>query len=320
MLIPVDERDQLPDDVAALARSSDLVAPHEIPLGSTRLNRATWPGVSRLTQSYLAPSPALGDDVPILRDEPMRVPKLEYWTVQAHAYTVDAAAKVSLLGRLFGGEAKAALAGVVHEAKRFTVQTTEQGRHTEFGVAVRIYAATKDWDTKLQLTLPNLAADAQLNARDSRVAIDVVGYSGALGALLPSPERLDVESLAAYLAAFTTSRPPSSAMPGYHSSRQHYSPMRRVCKGRMRHGVLAFRLAVTPMPTSAPDSLRLQPPSPACRTHTWTNDRRWPAYGGHDHGQRRHRRRARQPRTPDRFDTRVINRSSANGLIRLPDP
>ena len=131
-----------------------------------------------------------------------RVPRLERWTVQAHAYSTDVAGKVGLLGRLFGGEAKAARAGVVHEAKRFTIQRTDQDRITEYGVAVRILAATTDWEAKVQLTLPNLAADAQLNGGDARVSIDVVGYSGPLGELLPGPERLNVESLAAYLEAF----------------------------------------------------------------------------------------------------------------------
>jgi hypothetical protein len=132
----------------------------------------------------------------------MRVPKLENWTVQAHAYSTDVAGKVGLLGRLFSGETRVANAGVVHEAKRFTVQRTSQDRFTEFGVSVRILAATTDWDSKLQLTLPNLAADAQLNHRDTRVAIEVVGYSGPLGSVLPAPERLDVASLAVYLDAF----------------------------------------------------------------------------------------------------------------------
>lgn len=203
MLIPVDERDpNLPDDVAKLAESADLVAMHAAPAGPSRLSPANWSGFSNLSRSYLTSPSSLSDDLIVAREEPLRVPRLEYWTVQAQAYKVDAAAKVGLLGRLFGGEAKAVRVGVVHEAKRFTVQKTEQGRHTEFGVAVRIYAATKDWDTALTLTLPNLAADAQLHARDSRVAIDVVGYSGPLGGLLPAPERLDVESLAVYLAAF----------------------------------------------------------------------------------------------------------------------
>ena len=192
MLIPVDGRDQgLPDDVVGLTSMADEVIFHDVPF---------------LEQGDLSArfsSPPRTSDKPVDgRDESARVPKLEYWTVQAHSYALDAIARVGLLGRLFSGDAKVARAGVVHEAKRFTIQKTSENRDTEFGVAVRIYAATTDWDTKLQLTLPNLAADAQLHARDARVAIDIVGYSGPLGSLLPAPERLDVESLAVYLADF----------------------------------------------------------------------------------------------------------------------
>ena len=207
MLIPVDGRDLgLPNDVVELTQTSDLVGLQEVPPGSHVLGRPSWRGLSNFRSALAfnqSKLPLLSDDeVFDTRAEPMRVPILENWTVQAHAYSTDATGKVGLLGRLFSGETRVANAGVVHEAKRFTVQRTSQGRFTEFGVSVRILAATTDWDSKLQLTLPNLAADAQLNHRDARVAIEVVGYSGPLGSLLPAPERLDVKSLAVYLDAF----------------------------------------------------------------------------------------------------------------------
>ena len=206
MLIPVDGRDLgLPDDVVELTKRPDLTGLQEIPRGSLMLRHSSWRGLSSLNRSNILRSysaPLTDEELFDARDESVRVPKLEHWTVQAHAYSTDVAGKVSLLGRLFSGEAKADRAGVVHEAKRFTIQRTSQDRVTEFGVSVRIFAAKTGWDTKLQLTLPNLAADAQLNGGDARVAIDVVGYSGPLGSLLPAPERLDVESLAVYLDAF----------------------------------------------------------------------------------------------------------------------
>jgi hypothetical protein len=90
----------------------------------------------------------------------------------------------------------------VHEAKRFTRISTSVGRAVEYGVAVRILAAADEISGNVQLTLPNLAADAQLAKRDARIALQVVGYSGALGEMLPSPRRLDVESLATYLESF----------------------------------------------------------------------------------------------------------------------
>ena len=132
------------------------------------------------------------------------VPRLENWAVQANGYSTEVATKVGVLGRLFGGDVKRVRAGVMHEAKRFTVRKT--GDDTEFiiGVAVRIFAATTEWKANLQLTLPNLAADAQLNTSDARIGVEVVGYTGPLGTLLPSPQQLNVESFAVYLRAFNS--------------------------------------------------------------------------------------------------------------------
>jgi hypothetical protein len=181
MLIPVDGRDLgLPDDVVELAKTPDLVKLQEVPPGSHLLGRPSWRGLSNFRSAFALDQssfPVVRDDEIFTQAEPMRVPRLENWTVQAHAYSTDVAGKVGLLGRLFSGETRVANAGVVHEAKRFTVQRTSQDRFTEFGVSIRILAATTDWDSKLQLTLPNLAADAQLSHRDARVAIEVVGYS-----------------------------------------------------------------------------------------------------------------------------------------------
>ncbi len=205
MLIPADGEDLgLPEDVVELANESDLVSFKEIPPGTRTFGSSSRFDLnSRRLGDYLA-AYAQPQDIELAgtRDKLIRVPELAHWTVQAHAYSTDVAGKISLLGRLFAGETKVARAGVVHEAKRFTKKSTGQNRSCEFGVSVRIFAATTGWNTKLQLTLPNLAADAQLNARDARVAIDVIGYSGSLGSLLPAPERLNVESLAVYLDAF----------------------------------------------------------------------------------------------------------------------
>jgi hypothetical protein len=134
--------------------------------------------------------------------ESVRPAQLERWAIQAREYTAGGTGKVSLFGRLFGGHADMVKAGVVHEAKRFTLVRDTYGNQAELGVAVRIVAGTSEWQASVQLTLPNVAADAQLHSRDARVSMEVVGYAGALGALLPAPQRLDVSSLAEYLSAF----------------------------------------------------------------------------------------------------------------------
>jgi hypothetical protein len=203
MLIPVDGQDlALPDDVIKLIKKSDLVGLHEVPQESYIVSQSNWRDLIPAFNAEDTQLQAIDPGLLRRRDQSINIPQLENWTVQANAYSTDVAGKIGLLGRLFGGEAQAARAGVVHEAKRFTIHWTEQSRPIQIGVAVRIYAATRNWDANIQLTLPNLAADAQLHARDSRVAIEVVGYLGPLGSRLPSPERLDVESFTKYLKAF----------------------------------------------------------------------------------------------------------------------
>lgn len=135
-------------------------------------------------------------------DTPITAPVLERWSVEAHAYSKEVVAKVGLLGGLFGGDVTRLAAGAIHVAKRYTVLEDSTGSTFESGVAVRLFAATTDWKVNAQLTIPNLAANAQLNSGDTRVAIDVLGYSGPLGELLPAPDKLDVLTLSIYLTAF----------------------------------------------------------------------------------------------------------------------
>lgn len=127
---------------------------------------------------------------------------LERWLIQASAYSEEQAAKLSVFGRLFSGEAQRVKAGVIHDAKRFSIVQTETSRDVEVGVAVRLSVATSRVSGTFELTLPNLAADAQLHGIEARVGITVLGYAGPLGDLLPAPRKLDVETCADYMEAF----------------------------------------------------------------------------------------------------------------------
>ena len=118
---------------------------------------------------------------------------LDRWSVQAHVYSSEIAARLSILAGLFGGSGKIAKAGATHEAKRYRVQSTETGRDVQVGVAVRLAVATTEWEVDAELSVPNIAAAAQLNAKvgDAKIGIDVVGYSGPLRrhAARPAPAR-----------------------------------------------------------------------------------------------------------------------------------
>jgi hypothetical protein len=131
-------------------------------------------------------------------------PKLDHWTVRAHVYTSEVAARIGILAGLFGGSGKVVKAGAMDEAKRFYLETTESGRHIEVGVAVRLAVAATEWEAQIDLSLPNIAAAAQLGMKtgDAQIGIEVAGYSGALGDLLPAPRQLDVATLSDYLSAF----------------------------------------------------------------------------------------------------------------------
>lgn len=126
---------------------------------------------------------------------------LDRWDVQTHTYKSEVAAKIGFLGSLFSGTDKQVSAGVIHEAKRYRLEKTPTNREIEVGVAVRLSVATSKLDTKLELSIPNLAAQAQLNMSDARIGISVVGYYGPIGDLLPAPQDLNVENFSLFITA-----------------------------------------------------------------------------------------------------------------------
>jgi len=128
---------------------------------------------------------------------------LDRWDVQLHQYTTKVAVEASGLARLFSSTATVSHCGLIQEAKRFCIRTTEdKSRRVEFGTAVRLSVLVLSADFKGSLTLPNIAAEAQLNGLLARIALSVDGYVGPLGELLPAPDNLNVENLAAYTVAF----------------------------------------------------------------------------------------------------------------------
>lgn len=127
---------------------------------------------------------------------------LDSWLVEAQAFSSEEAANVSVLGGLFSGRAERVEGGLIHEARRFVRIELDGEAPLEVGVAVRLSAATLKTKGGLELTLPNLAARAQLSMGESRVGISVVGFNGPLGSLLPAPKQLDVEAFGAYVEAF----------------------------------------------------------------------------------------------------------------------
>ena len=192
--------DVLPPDVESLLSKLPRSMPVELPQRNER-------GYLGDETTVLGEIGDLGGELPLPSDNLRELGAfhgltLERWVIQAHAYRGETAGKISLLGRLFSGGASKVNCGVVHEAKRYTVLKTDDNRLVQVGVVVRLSAATRAFKAKAEITLPNIAANAQLSSADARVGIDVLGYSGKLGDLLPAPTALDVESLNSYLNAF----------------------------------------------------------------------------------------------------------------------
>lgn len=181
----------LPDDVMKLnaeLRKNRNIAPHDTAATSEAMSFSITTGDGT--------EPAENRRSRNTSDYP-----LERWDVQAYAYSETEAGSVSLFASLFGGEVKHVKAGVIHEAKRFTLESTDS-HSMEIGVAVRLSVATTSLDSKINLTLPNLAANAQLHNTDTRIGISVIGYAGPLGQYLPAPSKLDVETCIEYWNAF----------------------------------------------------------------------------------------------------------------------
>lgn len=181
---------QIPSDVIDSAGSA----------GAIRTIRDLVGDTQRLADSeaMLAGRP----DMPFALDLPVKPePVLDRWDVQTHKYQREIAAKVGFLTGLFSGSGKRVAAGVVHEAKRYRRDKTGESRSVEIGVSVRLSVATTALNAKFELSIPNLAAQAQLGMSDARIGIAVVGYFGPIGDLLPAPEDLNVENFSKFTQA-----------------------------------------------------------------------------------------------------------------------
>jgi hypothetical protein len=148
-----------------------------------------------------AVKPLKGMEPPAPMGEAPAAPPLDRWDVKTHIYKQEMAGKVGFLAGLFSGSAKNVTAGVLHEAKRYRVEKTDTGRNVEYGVSVRLTVATTDFDAEFDLSIPNLAAQAQLGKTEAKIGISVVGFYGPIGDILPAPEDLNVENFSVFTNA-----------------------------------------------------------------------------------------------------------------------
>jgi len=182
----------------------------EVRIPSDVIDKVGAPGVLQygLHPPYTTETPVVKDwlarspEVHRALDRPGRPdPILDRWDVQTHKYQREIAMKVGFLTGLFSGSGKRVAAGVVHEAKRYRREKTTASRYVEIGVSVRLSVATTALNAEFELSIPNLAAQAQLGMSDARIGIAVVGYFGPIGDLLPAPEDLNVENFSKFTQA-----------------------------------------------------------------------------------------------------------------------
>jgi len=176
--------DNLPADVAEMAPPRAAIA-----IGSER--------IAEVDHGTLQ-----GQPLTVSASEKWNGSVLDRWDVQSHQYSTESQVKASLLAKLLSGGGEVSHYGIVQEAKRYCIQSSKQGRNVEFGTAVRLSVALLSTKFETSLTLPNIAATAQLSSARARISLSVDGYAGSLGELLPAPDDLNVENLASYLAAF----------------------------------------------------------------------------------------------------------------------
>ncbi|NDW46637.1 hypothetical protein [Ruegeria sp. PrR005] len=126
---------------------------------------------------------------------------LDQHYVRAVAFTREASGKVSWFNSLFSAQASGKSVGVLQEAKSFMVGTVD-GQQVEIGVAVLLKIEATSFKSEAQVSVANIAAEAQLGLSRAEMEISVRGYTGALGDMLPAPSEVDLTSYTTYLNAF----------------------------------------------------------------------------------------------------------------------
>ncbi len=169
------------------------------PYARTAVPKEVEATVSALTMALASPRSMPQLEAMIDAPQP---PALDRWDVVTHIYRGEAEANVGFLGKIFSAKGKAAKGGVTQEAKQYRLGDIEGGKEAHVGVAVRLAVATSSAELEAGLTIPNLAAAAQLSMAETRIGIYVLGFRGPLGDIMPAPNDLDVENFSGFMAAF----------------------------------------------------------------------------------------------------------------------
>lgn len=135
-------------------------------------------------------------EVTNLAESVRRVPKatqLSRWETQSWSLGVDYAAKLGF--PMAGGEISGAERIFLQEFSRSKDVDAGGGLKVRYGVAVRLLVRVSEMRTAMSLTLPIIAANAELGAARAESRLLVVGYNGqGLAKLIPKPKQFNVEN------------------------------------------------------------------------------------------------------------------------------
>jgi hypothetical protein len=148
---------------------------------------------------------ALGSGVPN--------PVLHMFDSQTHVFSSEEKANLSVLSKIFGASAKRFSIGIIRETKRFAVVRSslldssqidlpDSAKTIEIGCSVRLLVAASKIEGTAEVSIPNIAAQAQLGHIDAQVGISIVGYTGPIGEFMPDVAPLNVESYTQFLDTF----------------------------------------------------------------------------------------------------------------------
>lgn len=132
--------------------------------------------------------------------------ELDALRIEVHAYDTTAKGTLAALAGLVGLSAESAHIGLEHEAARYALVPVDGSpatatRFYKVGCAARLFVVTDKISVSFKLTIPQLAAAAELGYTQGRITIEVQGYTGPVGTI-PAPGGLSVESFTQYMTAF----------------------------------------------------------------------------------------------------------------------
>lgn len=144
------------------------------------------------------------EELGVLKKDATNEVVLNRHMVQTSAYVREAEGRLKWLQSLFSSKAGFEQLGVIQETKSFVVMpTADANSQIEWGVSIRLEVEATKFASEMQISVANIAAQAQVGSSQAQMKMSVRGYAGSLGDHLPAPKSLDFASYSEYLEKFS---------------------------------------------------------------------------------------------------------------------